>query len=109
MNIEKKDKYTLITPTENSLAEFLNSFDIANFENENVLIDFLQSFKLTVSQIDEFSEISILKKENGTSFILIASGIEIDDLEDESLSVVPTLQEAEDTLEMDAIERDLLS
>lgn len=57
--------------------------------------------------MDTLAPLAAAKKEAGTSFILVATSIEIDDLEDESLSVVPTLGEAEDTLEMDAIERDL--
>ena len=48
-------------------------------------------------------------KENEKSFVLIANTVEIDDFEDETLSVVPTLIEAEDVLEMDEIERDLMS
>jgi hypothetical protein len=107
MKIEKKENYTLITPTEATLDTFLDVLNISAFEKENTILDFSTTFQLTVAQIDAFSEVSIAKKEKGTSFILIAKGIEIDDLEDESLAVVPTITEAEDTLEMDDIERDL--
>mgnify|MGYP006156823653 FL=1 len=107
MNIEKNNNYTLITPTEDSLDAFLEVLNISDFTAENVLIDFLNSFELTVKQLDSFSKLSLEKKENNTSFILIVKGIEIDELEDESLAIVPTLTEAKDTLEMDAIERDL--
>jgi len=107
MNIEKKEKYTLISPTEDSLESFLSVLTISDFDKENILLNFLESFPVSAKQIDTFSEIALLKKELGTSFIIIAKDIEIDDLADESLSVVPTLLEAEDTLEMDAIERDL--
>jgi hypothetical protein len=107
MNIEKNNNYTLITPTEESLDAFLEVLNISDFKAENVLIDFLNSFELTVKQLDSFSKVSKEKKENNTSFILIIKGIEIDELEDESLAIVPTLTEAKDTLEMDAIERDL--
>lgn len=108
MNIEKKDNYTLIQVTESSFEEFSAAFSISDFESENLIINFIDSFEITTANIDTFSEDSMQKKENGSSFIVIAPGIEIDDLEDEMLSVVPTLIEAEDTLEMDAIERDLL-
>jgi hypothetical protein len=107
MNLKKNKNYILITPTEASFEAFLEVLNISDFEKENVLINFLNVFPIAVEQIDEFSEISMSKKENGTSLIIIVKGIEIDDLKDESLSVVPTLTEAEDTLEMDAIERDL--
>jgi hypothetical protein len=107
MNIEKKDAYTLITPTEDSLEVFLKTIRITDYEKENLILNFLNIFEVSSDQMDSFSEISSHKKEHGTSFIIIAENIEIDDLEDETLSVVPTLGEAEDTLEMDAIERDL--
>ncbi|MEI6865818.1 ribonuclease Z [Flavicella sp.] len=107
MNIDKKENYTLITPTETSHDDFLEVLKISDFEKENLILDFSNSFEITTKQIDGYSEISMYKKENGTSFIIIRNDIEIDKLEDELLSVTPTLTEAEDTLEMDNIERDL--
>ncbi len=107
MNIEKKTNYTLISPTEPSLSEFIAELELSIYKKENILLNFLDSFQLTAIELDVFSDISLHKKANGTSFIIILQGIDIDDLNDESLAVVPTLIEAEDTLEMDAIERDL--
>ena len=52
-------------------------------------------------------DIATDKRENGTSFVLIVTGINIDDVPDE-INVVPTMIEALDTLEMYAIERDLM-
>ena len=53
-----------------------------------------------------FLELSSQHRENGTSFVLICKGIDIDEIPEE-ISVVPTITEAVDILEMDAIERDL--
>jgi hypothetical protein len=47
-------------------------------------------------------------RENGTSFVLIVKGIKIDTIPDE-INAVPTLSEAIDVLEMDAIERELMN
>lgn len=107
MNIERKDNYTLVTPTETSFESFIEALNLTEFENDNLLLNLLSVFDVNTDQVNSLSEVSMHKKENGTSFIVIAKGIEIDDLEDETLSVVPTLTEAEDTLEMDEIERDL--
>ena len=107
MNIVKKEHYTLITPTENSFEYFMVALDLKEFIHEHIILNLDSSFKINTTQLDSLSEISIAKKEHKTSFIIIAKGIEIDDLKDETLSVVPTLTEAEDTLEMDDIERDL--
>ena len=51
-------------------------------------------------------KIATQKKENGTSFVIVNSAIDIDDFP-ESFNVTPTLQEAEDVIEMEAIEREL--
>ena len=51
-------------------------------------------------------EVAASFKQNGMSFVVVKSGIDIDDFP-ETLNIVPTLQEAEDVLEMEAIERDL--
>lgn len=109
MEIQKKERYSLVTPTENSFVDFFNAFSekLSTLANEHIVIDFLKTFDVTVEELEKFSDISITKKENGTSFVLISDTVDIDAFEDESLSIVPTHQEAEDILEMDAIERDL--
>jgi hypothetical protein len=98
--------WTLLLPTTTTLPT-TNTHTATAQQQQLLLIQLLPPIILTTKQIDGFSIISMNKKENGTSFIIIKKGIEIDDLQDESLSVVPTLMEAEDTLEMDDIERDL--
>ncbi|MCF6279082.1 MAG: hypothetical protein L3J14_01915 [Flavobacteriaceae bacterium] len=109
MQIDKKEAYTILTPTEKSTGNFYDSLskEIAKLKNEHVLINFSENFNINASEILLFLDIATEKRENGTSFVLIISGIEIDDVPDE-ISVVPTMVEALDTLEMDAIERDLM-
>ena len=110
MKIDKKEKYTIITPTETSFKDFFKevSTNLVSLEKEHLFLNLLEAFEVSVSELEEFSSISENKKENGHSFVLITKSVEIDDFEDESLSVVPTIGEAEDVLEMDDIERDLL-
>lgn len=110
MNIDKKEKYTIITPTENSFEDFFHAFsaELTALNSTHLFLNFLNSFSVNVAELEKFSNISENKKENGYSFVLIANSVEIDDFEDETLSVVPTIGEAEDVLEMDDIERDLL-
>jgi hypothetical protein len=111
MKLDKQEKYTIITPTEKSFEDFFNSItsEIGTLKSDHLFINFLESFSVSVEELEQFSEISEEKKENGTTFVLVANNVEIDDFEDEALSVVPTIGEAEDVLEMDDIERDLLS
>ena len=53
-----------------------------------------------------FLKIAEQKKENGTSFVVLNSSVNADDF-DENLNIVPTLQEAYDYIEMEAMEREL--
>lgn len=104
----KTKKYTNIKPETNSVAEFYLDFKnrYPEFENENLIIDFSEEFNIKIEELILFLKLSVQHQENGTSFVLICKGINIDSVPDE-LNVVPTLTEAIDILEMDAIEREL--
>ena len=71
-----------------------------------LIIDFSENFNIQIEEITLFLKLSDTHKQNGTSFVLICKDLDIDDLPEE-LIVVPTLTEAEDTIDMEAIERDL--
>ena len=108
MTITKTEKYTLLKPTENSVKTFHSNLlnNLVNFKGEHLIIDLSEKINIDIEEIIIFLNISTQHRENGTSFVLICNGIDIDDLPDE-INVVPTLTEAIDVLEMDAIERDL--
>jgi hypothetical protein len=56
--------------------------------------------------ISFFLEVTKIQKTNNKSFVVVKNGIDIDKIS-ELLNITPTLVEAEDILEMEAIERDL--
>lgn len=109
MHIDKKENYTILTPIEKSTSDFYNALskEITTLKDQHVLINFSEKFNIEASEISLFLDIANDKRKNGTSFVLIVTGINIDDVPDE-INVVPTMIEALDTLEMDAIERDLM-
>jgi len=108
MKIDKSEKYTIINAGKKSaqilLTEIVNSY--SEFENEHLIIDFSENINIKIKELILFLNISTRHRENGTSFVIISKGIDIDQLPDE-INVVPTIIEAFDILEMDAIERDL--
>lgn len=108
MEISKTEKYTLIKPSENSVINFLENFKnkYANFTEEHLIIDFSDKINTKIEELLLFLDLSVRHKENGTSFVMICNGIDIDEIPEE-ISVAPTFNEAIDILEMDAIERDL--
>jgi hypothetical protein len=110
MRIDKKETYTIVLPEESSFSEFYTVFTSKTNEisETHLFLNFLNSFPISAKELQKFSTFCQQQKENEKSFVLIANTVEIDDFEDETLSVVPTLIEAEDVLEMDEIERDLM-
>ena len=108
MKITKTEKYTLLKPAEESLDLFLNNLEknLLEFNGEHLILDFSEKINTNLKDLLLFLKISNQHKQNGTSFVVIFEGIDIDEIPEE-LNVVPTFTEALDILEMDAIERDL--
>lgn len=109
MLIEKKDNYTVITAQDDCDQQFYINVKnkIKGFPNEHIIVDFSKLDLVILDDILQFFDIAKDKRANQTSFIIVSSGIPIDEIPDE-LNVTPTLNEAHDILEMDAIERDLM-
>tara|TARA_R110001583_G_scaffold189087_1_gene351709 strand:- start:262 stop:585 length:324 start_codon:yes stop_codon:yes gene_type:complete len=105
MKTSKKDNYTLVSSTENSFTEFITAFKSEKLDNHTI-VQLSENLNTTLNDLFLFLDIAINQRTNGMSFVVICNGIDIDDVPDE-INVVPTLQEAEDVLEMEAIERDL--
>ncbi|MDG1227894.1 MAG: hypothetical protein P8P15_07955 [Polaribacter sp.] len=108
MKVEKKNNYTVILSDEETFSQFYKSFLIGNkkFQKENLIIVISDNFTPSREEFLLFSKISEQKKESGRSFVIVSANIDIDDFPD-YFNIVPTLQEAEDVIEMEAIEREL--
>ena len=108
MLITKKDNYTLISSDEDSFKGFQNSLfeKINDFKTTHLILQVSEDINIENKDFLLFLNIAEEKQENGTSFVVVNSTINVDDFP-ENLNIVPTLQEAEDILEMEAIEREL--
>ena len=108
MKIEKKENYSIFHIEENLFSDVLKKFNysIKSEKKENIILHLSDNLNITSLNILEFLRISLEKKANNTSFVVIISSLNIDDLPEE-INVVPTLQEAEDIIEMESIEREL--
>jgi len=108
MNIQQKENYTLFTSQSSVLSEVLNTLSEAlqKHTRENIVLQISDNLNITVNNFSVFLNIASEKKANKTSFVLIIKSLNIDDLPEE-INIVPTLQEAEDILEMENIEREL--
>jgi len=104
MKVEELKKYTLVTIDKDSFTKF--RMCLHNFTSNHLLVEVSENLNMDEKKISLFLDVSADFRNNGMSFVIIKSGIDIDDFP-ESLNIVPTLQEAEDILDMEAIERDL--
>lgn len=108
MEIIKTKEYILLKPCNNSLANFFQEFknQYSQFNGSHIIIDFSEKINIEIKDLLLFLNISSTHRENGTSFVFICEGVDIDTVPDE-ICVVPSFTEALDILEMEAIERDL--
>jgi hypothetical protein len=108
MEIIKKKKYTHLKITQNTVENVLNVVKKyhSNNSNEHLIVEFSDNINIDISDLLLFLKLGKTCRKNGTSFVIIYSDIDVDDVPDE-INIVPTFTEALDILEMDAIERDL--
>lgn len=108
MKIEKTEKYTHLKPETKSVQEVLNEIEnnYSQFEKDHLIVDFSEKINTKIEELILILNLSTKHRENGTSFVVICEGIDIDEVPDE-INVVPTFTEALDILSMDEIERDL--
>jgi len=108
MKIDKKDTYTFISSDEKSFSEFYNSFLIEERKRskEHIIVQISDNINTSIKDFLLFLSLAVKKKENGTSFVLVNSNINIDDFP-ENFNITPTIQEAIDIIEMEAMEREL--
>jgi bifunctional ADP-heptose synthase (sugar kinase/adenylyltransferase) len=104
MKVSEKNRYTLIKLQESSLIEFKKRFDEIN--SNHIIVILSEDFNMNEKNISFFLEVTKIQKTNNKSFVVVKNGIDIDKIS-ELLNITPTLVEAEDILEMEAIERDL--
>jgi hypothetical protein len=106
MQTVKKSNYILITSDENSFSEFYTTFLEKGITKDHIIIQFSDVFNITKKDLSLFLDFARSKKENGTSFVVVTTEVDIDDFP-ETFNIVPSLLEAEDIIEMEAIEREL--
>lgn len=108
MALDNTEKYLLIKSTEKTFEEFNENFQkkLDIISENHIILDLSNLNTIKKEDFLLFLDISKLKKQNGTSFVIVSRMANADDYPD-FFNVVPTFTEAEDILEMEAIEREL--
>jgi len=108
MHIEKRTSYTLITPDESSFDAFLKHFktEYNTLKNSHLILNLTRLEPLNPEDVNKLLEWASQSQKHKKSFIVVLENIAIDDVS-EKLICVPTLLEAQDTFDMEEMERDL--
>jgi len=109
MKIENKENLVILTDEQNNIKDFASflEYQIPNkFKGQNVVLNLLDYKDLSLPDLLLFLKVSNLHRKTKHSFVIVNNAIPVDDIPME-MTVVPTLQEGEDIVEMEEIERDL--
>jgi len=109
MKVSQHDTFHLIEDEKDDIQDFGNFLEYIipkEFADKNVVVDLLKYNQLTLPELLNFLIVSNKHRAQKKSFVIINKAIDPDVIPEE-LIVVPTLQEAEDVIELEEIERDL--
>lgn len=108
MKVEHKGHITVIRDTQGKTNDFHQKFlhEYNSFKNQNLILDLTRDELLTIDDIKLFLDVAIKHGKEKKSLVLVANNVNLNDVPSK-LTVVPTLLEAHDIIEMEEIERDL--
>lgn len=109
MKITTKDTFIILEDERDNVVDFatyLESVIPSKYGQNNIVLDILKYDALSLEQLLAFLKLSNAHRANKKSLVFVNTGIDYDLIPDE-LIVVPTIQEAEDIISMEEIERDL--
>ncbi len=108
MKTVHKEGYILINSEKSSFSEFYTYFTNQHreFTKNNVIINISSNLVANEKEISLFLKCADMHQESGTTFVVVYQNVDVDKFP-ETFNIVPTLQEAEDVLEMENIQRDL--
>ena len=108
MIFDKEGTITIVFQEKTSLSTFLKNLQKAypKIKHDNIIVNLFSFDNLTSGNLLEFLQLSTAHKGSGKSFVLVSRKISYDEVPQE-ITLVPSIQEAKDIIEMEEIERDL--
>lgn len=108
MKVEHKAHTTILKDTDANCEFFAQKIakQYHEFKNQNLILDVSHDSTFSISKLVYFQETVKKHKKEKKSIIFIAQDINFNAVP-EKYTVVPSLQEAHDIIEMEIIERDL--
>lgn len=108
MVFDKEGTTTIVFQENISIIVFLDNLSKAypTIKNDNLIINLFSFSELSANDVLEFLQISNQHKGSSKSFVLVTDKVAYNEVPEE-ICLVPTIQEANDIIEMEEIERDL--
>ncbi|MBA0885007.1 ribonuclease Z [Flavobacterium undicola] len=109
MKVDQKEHTVIIKDTQGDFTSFLMkvTHQYKSYEKHNIIIDLLgYKEELPVNDLKLFLPMSKKHKKTKKSFVIVVADFDYNALP-EKFTVVPSLLEAHDIIEMEEIERDL--
>lgn len=108
MKVEQKGNSTIIRNTQGNTVDFLAKIlhEYNSFKTQNLILDLSLDKEITMQDIKSFGDLAKKHKKGKKSLVLVTDCIDFNTVPT-SITVVPTILEAHDIIEMDEIERDL--
>lgn len=108
MKVEQKGHTTIIKETQGDIQNFLAKLthEQGSFKRQNLILDVTHDKNVALSDIKLFLELVKTHSRNKKSIVIVASDIDFNAVPTQ-ITVVPSIQEAHDIIEMEEIERDL--
>ncbi len=108
MIFNKEGSTTIITQEKTTIVQFVEKLEekYDSLKNDNIIINLFSLQQTSVNDVNEFLRISNTHKSQNHSFVIVTNKVSYEEVSD-TISLVPTLQEAYDLVEMEEIERDL--
>lgn len=109
MKIKNHKNFVVLEDEKDDISDFASFIENQvpkKYKGQNVVLDLLKYDSMELQQLLQFLKTSTLHRKAKNSFVIVNDAMDVDDIPYEML-VVPSLQEAEDIIEMEEIERDL--
>ncbi|MGB5647087.1 ribonuclease Z [Muriicola sp.] len=108
MIFEREGNSTIVYQENIALLKFAENLKAAyeKLKNDHIIVNLFSFSRLSSDEILEFLELSNQHRKANKSFVLVTDKVSFDEVPD-AISLVPTIQEAMDLIEMEDIERDL--
>ena len=108
MKVDQKGNSTIIKNTQYNTAEFITKLthEYNTYKDQNLILDLSFDKELKLEDVKSFSDLIKKHKKGKKSLVLVATDFDFNAVPN-SITLVPSILEAHDIIELEEIERDL--